>query len=377
MYPLLLVIAHMDYDGVWFVQSLLGVGISVLLFLLVLEIVPSIWLAFAIALLHSLTLNQLFYEAIVLAETLATFLVVASVLLFIRALKSGNRVGIHVVVGLCVAAATLTRPQYIYLGPLYIVLMLMMTRGRRRSLVFALTASFCLPLIGWVIFNKAHVGYFGLTTQMGMSLAQHSGKFISFAPDEFAALRDIYMRHRARMPANADHMTVWEAVPDMLAETQLSFIDLNRQLTKLSLLLFARYPDLYLRSVLDAWIGFWPVQNLWNPELIRSSAMKRALLSLWSVEHVVLRGMNLVFFLLAIALAVPALLRSLKDRRINAYLILACIVLAGSFVQAFLEATDNARYSIPTQPLVVVFVLCLGYECIRARRDRRRRADLS
>jgi len=374
MYPLLLAAAQLNYDMVWLIQSALGIGISVLAFLLVLEFVPSIGLAFAVGALQPLTLNQLFFEANILTETLATFLVLASILLLLRAMRGVAGIGLATLVGLCTAAATLTRPQFIYLGPLYLVALFIAAWGHDKRRLVAFVVAFALPILGWALFNKATINYLGLTTQLGLSLTQHSGKFMDRAPDEYAALRDIYLRHRAKMPADADHMTVWEAVPDMLKETGLSFIDLNRQLTKLSVSLIASHPDLYLRSVLGAWYNFWPVPNTWNREQIRGSGTRRALDLIWSVEHVLLRAMNLIFVVIAFGLATHAAFRRFADRRENTYLLLASVVLAGSIFQALIEATDNARYSIPTQPLVGVFVLGLGFQFAQSRLARRRTA---
>ena len=372
MYPLLLAMARIDYSTVWLIQSALGVGISVLLFYLVLELVPSVGLALALALLHSLTLNQLFYEAYILTETLATFLVVASVLLMLRASRKTKGIGLAALVGLCTAAATLTRPQFIFLGPLYGLALLIPTWGGDRKRAAAFVAAFALPILGWALFNKVTLNYLGLSTQLGMSLAQHSGKFMDKAPDDFAILRDIYMRHRRQMPADADHMTVWEAVPDMLEETRMPFIELNRELTKLSVSLIASHPDLYLKSVAGAWYSFWPVSNIWNRDDIRGSGTRRVLERIWSVEHIALRAMNLAFVIIALGVAARALLRRFADRQANNYLLLAGVVLANSIFQALLEATDNARYSIPTQPLVGLFVVVLGYEFLQSRRAQRR-----
>jgi len=372
IYPLLLVIAQMNYTMVWLIQSLLGIGISVLLYLLVLQLVPSVGLAFALALFHSLTLNQLFYEANVLTETLATLLLVASVLLMLRANRVPGGVGLAALVGLCMAATVLTRPNFIYLGPLYgLVLLVAAWSGDKRRLL-AFVAAFALPIFGWMLFNKATIGYFGLTTQIGMSLAQHSGKFMDKAPDEYATLRDIYMKRRAQMPPDADRMNIWDAVPDMLEKSRLSFVELNRQLTKLSVQLIASHPGLYLRSVSGAWYSFWAVPNNWNPDDIRGPGTRRALESIWSVEQLLLRAMNLVLVVLAPCLALHALSRRFTDQRENKYLLLAAVVLASSIVQALLEATDNGRYSMPTQPLVVVFVVALGYQFLQERLGARR-----
>jgi len=82
--------------------------------------------------------------------------------------------------------------------------------------------------------------------------------------------------------------------------------------------------------------------------------------------------MNLVLVVLAPCLALHALSRRFTDQRENKYLLLAAVVLASSIVQALLEATDNGRYSMPTQPLVVVFVVALGYQFLQERLGARR-----
>jgi hypothetical protein len=45
--------------------------------------------------------------------------------------------------------------------------------------------------------------------------------------------------------------------------------------------------------------------------------------------------------------------------------VLGSVVLAGSIMQALFEATDNARYSVPTQPLVAVFCIALAFQFTR------------
>ena len=366
IYPLLILAGQSNYAIVWFLQSCLGIGISVVIFFIVLECVPSRRLAFALALLHSLTLNQLLFEATMLSETLSTLLVLVSVLAFLRVLK-GRGGHLFLLLGISSALATLARPLYIYLGPFYLLLLVVARRTPDRKAVVAYILAFSLPILAWAAFNKVQIGYFGLSSQMGLSLSQHSGKFIDKAPEEFATLRDIYLKHRAQMPPDADHMSIWEAVPDMLSSTGLRFVDLNRQLTRLSLLLFARYPELYLRSAFGSWITFWAVPNPWHPEFVQSAGLRHALESIWSVERFVLRGFNLLFVVLAACLAPVALVMAAKARRVSPQVAIGGVVLAASIVQALLEATDNARYSIPTQPLVIIFVVTIAFSYLQAR----------
>ena len=82
--------------------------------------------------------------------------------------------------------------------------------------------------------------------------------------------------------------------------------------------------------------------------------------------------MNLLLVIAAFGLAVHAALRRFSDRHENLLLLLAAVVLGSSVLQALFEATDNARYSIPTQSLVVVFVVALAYHVTQNRPFRRR-----
>jgi len=369
-YPALLLLTGADPNFTWFIQSLLGLGVSVLVYLLVLRATSSAGLAFALGLLQTIALNQLLFEANMLAETLTTFLVILSVLLALKAADEGSSARAMAVVGLVSAAAALTRPQYIFLGPLYFLLLLsMLPRGARARLAW-LALGFALPVLAWAAMNKVTIGYFGLTGTMGIGLAQHSSRFIDKAPAEFAVLRDTYLDVRQRRYGNAppDHMSVWEAIPQMRAVTGDSLADLSRELTKMSLWLFVHYPADYAKGVAEAWYSFWAVPLYWRGDLAHGDEARRALQAVWGVEQPLLRGLNVAFVLL-FALAS---MQWLRTRRLTAssyfVLVTGAVVLAASCIQALFEYSENPRYAIPTQTLAAVCAVVIVYDYLRRRR---------
>jgi hypothetical protein len=118
-YPLLLLAGGMDFQRVWLLQTVLGITVSLMLYSLTLDYSGSIGLAFAVGLAQTLCLNQLFFEASIATETFSTFTVVLSVYLIVRTLAMSRLLLAWVsVLGLVLALAALTRPGYIYLGPL-------------------------------------------------------------------------------------------------------------------------------------------------------------------------------------------------------------------------------------------------------------------
>ena len=89
MYPLLLLLGGQDARVVYFMQTLLGIAASVLLFLTALELKRSITLAIFVGLVPTVLLNQLFMEANLLTEHLAGVLAVGSLYVGVRILKRG------------------------------------------------------------------------------------------------------------------------------------------------------------------------------------------------------------------------------------------------------------------------------------------------
>ena len=359
VYPLFLLLSGLNPYVTWLYQSLLGVGVSLLLFHIAWRTTGHIRLAFLAGLSYSLCINQVFFEAGLLTESLSTFLLVLALDVFVLADESrSRRLILHGCLGVVISLAALTRPLLLFLFPLYLFFLLLMGVGRRleTGLLLRGILAFLLPVVflvgGWSLFNKSTTGYLGPTTLVGYNLTQHSGAFMELAPDRYADVRDVYLQFRAKRIAEAGthSMTIWRATPAMLASTGLSYGELSRRLRDVSVYLFLHHPIRYGENVYTAWRRFWVVENYWQLDKLRVQALRSPLERAWKVERRLLVAVNWAYLVLGlVSLLAPRLRISMT--RIE-WLLLAT-VLSGSVLQAMTEFGENSRYAIPFQVLVL------------------------
>jgi 4-amino-4-deoxy-L-arabinose transferase-like glycosyltransferase len=378
-YSFLLLLAGQDLFVVWLMQSAMGVLISLLLFWISFTHTGNASWSFVAGLLHSLALNQLLFEADILSETFSTFLVVLSVVCLVSALKNGPRPGYGVAAGVVAALVTVTRVVYVYVGPAFVLLVLLFERDARR-LAAGLGVAFLLPVLGWAAFNKVTVDYFGLTTMVGYNLTNHSGGFMEKAGDEHATIRDIYLKYREQKIAErgTHSMTIFIAKREMLEKTGLDEVALSRQLTKLSLQLFVNNPALYLRSVAESWVSFWAAPIYMRSDQFSVPGAARAVGSVWRVERMLFLMLNVLAILASAWVVISAVVRRLKGTTgLPIPLIVTCVVMGASVLQAFVESGENARYGIPTQSLAATLVLLVAWDIRSALRARSAAAALA
>lgn len=363
-YPIVLLLAGQNHFFVWLIQCAMGVTVSLLLFWICLAHTGNVgWSVFA-GLCHSLALNQVFFEANILSETLSTFLVVASVACLVYTLKKRLRPNSGVAAGLVSGITALTRPVYIYLGPLFFLLVLFFERGSKR-VAAGLALAFLLPLVSWAVFNKATIDYFGISTMAGYNFSNHSGRFIEKAPDEYATIRDIFVKYREKKIAETggSQMTIFEARDELMEKTGLDDVGLARQFTKLSLELFARYPALYLKGVAEAWASFWAAPMYMQSDKFTLPGAADVVQSAWHVERFFVLTMNFLAIVSCGAVLIHAVLRRVRGViGIPVPLIVATVILGASVLQALVEFGENPRYGIPTQSLALTLVLLAAWD---------------
>jgi len=365
VYPLFLLLGGLNSRVIWALQGALGILTSWMLFVVVRQRTHSTAWAFLAGLLPSLALNQVFFEAYLLTETLATFLVVLSVLLFAALTRGrGSQAFLSCCLGTVVALTALTRPLFLFLAPLYLLCLPRWWDRRvpwpiRRRQAVSYLAPLLVLIVAWSAFNKWTVGYFGITTLTGYNLTQHSGAFIELAPERYARIRDVYLAFRQQRIAQtgSQSMTIWQAQTPLQEATGLSFAALSQELTRMSLELFARHPLLYCASVGRAAARFWTVTNYWQLDKIRNRSLVAALRVAWYAEQAMLRAANAVFLLVSL----QCLARLFSTRGTGAAssvdVAVAAIVLLGCALQALVEYGENARYAIPFQPLIFYTVV--------------------
>jgi len=359
-YPLMLILCGSDPQIAVLAQAALGVATSILLYMVARQLSAGLTIAFLSGLIHSLSLNVLFFEASVLTEALSAFLVVLSVWLFMG-LPQSKRPTVRVAcLGFVLAFATLTRPVLVCLGPVYCFLLVWLGGWRAWRQAATLGTAFASPVLGWVIFNQLVIGYFGLSTLLGISLTNHVGAFIERAPEQYAQVRDIYLKHRAEKVAETGShaMTIFLARDEMMQELDMTFPQLSRTLTKLSTELIVAHPLLYARSVAEAWVSFWAAPLAYQPDSFSSPSAAPLVLGTWRIEQPLIRVLNLGFVLASTAWLLVALRpRNWRVPIVWNPLAPAIVVWSVSVTQALLEFGDNPRYGVPTQSLAILFLL--------------------
>ncbi|MGE5124500.1 MAG: hypothetical protein ACM3H7_08275 [Acidobacteriaceae bacterium] len=410
-YPVFLALVGSD-QRVWLAQLFLGLITTLLFFYIGWKLTDKPWFAGVVGLAHTLNLGQLFFESNLLTESLTTFLVVltmAGVLYWlINPLK--RRLWLAFALGLISSCTLLVRPLFIYL-PFITLLALWLSpqaetglavskdgeikpggttesrlnmRHRLMGLVFLVPVAGLLG--GWVAFIHAQFGDWSLTTMTGYHLVQHTGSYFEYVPDEYASLRDVYIRYRDAHIAQygTQTNTIWEAIPEMSRVSGNSFYGLSRVLTRISVQLIVQHPWLYLKNVISGWWMFWRTAVYWSADALRLPWMAGGIQLAIQVERAVLLLSNLVFIFASVAFVFTASLSALRHnqglqlinikpptRKLFIWTLLGTIWIA-SVVQTLLDHGDNPRFLVPLQSLVV---LCVTVFIFQFARDKLQRAN--
>lgn len=361
-YPLLIMMGGINDYVTQIIQSGLGITVSILLYLLAMRLTGNKALSFAVGLSYSLSLYVLFFETMILTETLATFLLMLSLWLLVVAFDKKN-VGLYVLSGAGISLAALTRPLLLLLVPLIaLFLFIKLKIGREKTAAITrILGGLLVPVVilvgGWSLFNQVKLDYFGITTMLGYNLTNHSGAFMQYAPPEYSVIRDIYLKYRDNTTTHTN--LIWLAYPEMQQATGLSFSELSRVLTKMSLQMFMEHPGAYFKSVFKGWNDFWkPVFWYADYSLIRSVFLREFVTYLSIIEMSLFSLLNSIFLLVAAWTIVQALW---KPRVFDFNILFILLVLGASIFQALVESGDGTRFAIPFLPLILFEVITWLY----------------
>ncbi len=377
-YPLFLAWLGSD-QAVYAAQLLLGLLTTIIFCLTGWLATRSLGFAAAAGLAHTLNLGQLFFEANLLTETLTTFWL-ALALLGVTAwvyLPGWRGRWLALAAGTAAAAAGQVRPLFV-LFPGWVAVFLAATavpvdapaqlralpawlsRRRLRFLAWGLLPAVIL-VGGWMgyIYKNFHV--VGVTSMQGYYQMQHAGVFFELVPDQYAAVRDVYLKYRARQvaqyqsPGNA----IWDAIPELEKVSGLNFYGLSRLMGQISTRLLWAHPDLYARNLLEGWWMFWRAPVYWSAQNIANILAQNGLAAAVTLERYLLASANLFF----VSTSLLALFwrRGRAWLELNAWLaFLAVSVWMTSIAQTFLDHGDNPRFLVPLQTFVVLWCLWIA-----------------
>lgn len=376
-YPFFLMLTRSD-SVTYAVQLSLGALTTLLVFYIAWVLARRAWFAGLMGLAHTLNLGQLFFEASLLTESLATFLLFLVLAGLAYVWESGKQVDretgtrsfpsaslfprflVYIIIGLAAAALAMVRPLFAPIalwGAFFLAFLWRSQPVKTRWGAAILTA---LPLVitlaVWMNFIYVRFKIIGLDSMGGYHLVNHVSSFFERAPDEYAPIRDTFLQFRAarieRTGSAAN--TIWDAIPTLMEQEKRNYYALARIMGTISQRLIAENPNLYAQNLVLGWWWFWRVGVFWLPQTIEPAGIRSALAGLMLVQRIVLFGVNMLFLGGSLALLWP------KFRtRLNPPLFIwfaASSVWVISILQTLAEHGDNARFLAPMQTLVVIVV---------------------
>jgi len=381
-------------DWTYFAQLCLGFLTTLLFFYIGLKLSRQAWFGALAALIHTLNIGQLFFEATLLTETLTTFLVTATLAgaIAISEGKSSLRILFFAfLAGLSAALAGITRPLFVFL-PFFLALFFALKafttehaentesteknnekisvnsvcsvvkpsefKFVRKSLLALVTLLPALLIFGgWLNFVDSNYKILSFDTIGGFRWLNHTGEYFEYVPDQYADIRSTYIYYRDRKIAETGTQTnaAWDALPEMQRASKMGYFGLSRLLTDISMDLIRAHPDLYLKNVFSGWGMFWWAAVYWSVDALKTPALVPALNALIMLERGLLILGNFLF-LAGSALAV--FWKKLRARLgMNPFIWFAVAsIWAASIVQTLLDHGDNPRYLVPMQSLVIFIV---------------------
>ena len=362
-YPLFLLAGGMRPVVVQMLQSALGVATTWLVFALVWRGTGQAGIATVAGLIQAVSPDALAFEAYLVTEATATFLIALAAVLLIAAMRRPT-VARLAALSLVLAIASLNKTFHLYLVPFdFAALLLVPPKEGPRWAVLrpGRLAAFAIPVLvlvgGWCTWEWRVHGVFTPSTMTGYRLTQHVGGEMELAPDRYAVLRDIYLAHRARArAAGGNHVNViWSAIPDMQRATGLSYAALAKRVEEMSFAVVRADPACYLRSVARAWVWSWSRPTYLVPTAVRVPALRDVLYGTGRVARVAAIALNALFLLMSVSFLAPRARRLLGQ---PVWLpVLVALILTGVTVAAIGEYSDNGKFAAPFMPLVLVTVL--------------------
>jgi hypothetical protein len=393
-YPVYLALVGSD-QRVWLAQLFLGFITTLLLFYIGWKLTDKPWFGGVIALAHTLNLGQLFFESNLLTESLTTFLMVLTMFSMLAwfLYPKIRRLWLAFLLGLFSSLTLLVRPLFIFLPLIMLIFLWLEPRIVQNPIKLAnqggtgiknqpshdhlpwyLVITFLLPVVlllgGWLIFIYKNFGEWSLTTMTGYHLVQHTGNFFEYVPDEYASLRDTYIKYRDAHIAQFGTQTnaIWDAIPEMSQVSGYSFYALSRVLTRISIQLILQHPFLYLKNALSGWWMFWRVPVYWSADALRFPWLAGSIKLVIQLERVVIFFINLVFIIASVYFALiefssairhkpsPMRISRTHSSRYTFFWMLLGSIWAASILQTLLDHGDNPRFLVPLQSLVVLWV---------------------
>lgn len=365
-YPIFIILTGNE-TNLYLIQLGLGILSTLIVFFISLQVSNTTWFSGIMALLHTINLGQVFFDAAFLTECLATFLlyIIFIGILFLFSKEDPMEPGKPIikmmyaalVIGIAAAILSMTRPLFAFIPfwAAFIILFFWKKPFRVRAGVILLSSLPALMILfTWVNFIQTRFNILGMDSIGGYHLVNHTSSFFELAPEKYSAIRDTFLKYRAGRIASTGSPinTIWDAIPLLMTQTKLNYYSLGRTMGEISKQLILDHPWLYLNNLILGWWWFWRVGTFWLPESITNPSLREVLTKLLFIERIGLFGINLGFIGISLSLLWA---RCRRIFRVNLFLAFAIsAVWITSILQTLAEHGDNPRFLAPMQTLVMI-----------------------
>lgn len=360
VFPLVIAMNNMSYNGVVLTQFLMGVAISLILYyiLLLLDIKP--WIAFIGGASYSLHIPLVMREFYIATETTSVFFTTLLFLFIVLYhVQEGRKFLMVLFIGISISLLTLTRPASLVLIPFLPVLLIIFDRmnlrswqiGRMIKLVLVYSVPVILFVGGWSQFNNVKYDKFTLTTFKGHSLINSAGNLMVHAPDKYEPYKSIYLaNHEKKLREEGKFYNAVHLCTDTLMETMdLEFWELSEKWEEIAWTIIKENPAAYFTESVKSFIRIWKPMGFYKDS-------GKAFLRIRQAEQLAVIIASFLFFAIPIILIVFRKKKyySLKEIFIISYVFF--ISLGISAISALVEYGDP-RFSIPYLPLILITVI--------------------
>jgi 4-amino-4-deoxy-L-arabinose transferase-like glycosyltransferase len=330
------------------------------------------------AVLYNLDFMIIEFDFAILTESLSGFLLLLSILLLIKAVEE-RKLKWTIPSGVVMGITALVRPAFVPLfAPVFLFFIIGLAMNAKPKIfwkpIVLHSAIYILlsitPCFVWLKGNHARGNSFSFSPfMMNAGLTNHVGFYFEKLPDEYAPVRDPYVRLR-----NERRTTVggyYRAREKMFTGARQLGVRTEKEfeefMTKLCLGLIRDHPKSYMKTFLLAWDMMWanrPLIYFQPPESKDSTdnfprVQKKIFWGFWlrNIEGGILQkkwfnGFQFKLFFLGAVLCIILLWRE-KSRVLVAILLFA-VILTLSITTNALELSENARYRAPFQSLVIL-----------------------
>lgn len=358
-YPYLVYLLNHDKILVVLVQMLMGIITAVFWFKTLLNLNFSHKIAFYVTLFSSLYLQNFFFETFILAET---FMLLLNSIIFYFLLNNyfeKKQLVVEVILSILLAILILVKPFFIFY-PFLIFALYLIKNFSFKKLVSVKLILFILPIyayFSWCSFVEEKIGYFEPTAYFGLNLAQNCLYFAEKGPKEYDYIKQPYVKYREEMLQNGEDasMAIWKVWGGQhLAPKYTKFADVTNQFGKYAKATIAtNLGDYFYYSITKSWFDFWKVFDMKPYMKFQDNAFNSIVSVINSIQMIIVMLLKFTFLLLSFYY----LYDLIKNRKINAVMILLAFIHAAAILQALVVYGTNAKYAFPYEFFMLIVVL--------------------